>query len=1489
MDVNVGLSRLQSQAGAPVGTKGSNTRLAAKQRETLQAYDYLCRVDEAKKWIEECLGTDLGPTSTFEQSLRNGVVLALLVQKFQPDKLIKIFYSNELQFRHSDNINKFLDFIHGIGLPEIFHFELTDIYEGKNLPKVIYCIHALSYFLSMQDLAPPLIKSDENLSFTDEDVSIIVRRLRQSNVILPNFKALSADFMLRASPVSSRTPSPTRFPKHARFQTLNSSDSASIYSSPYTSPTLEFSKKDASARSDILKMHRRTKSATPSLEQFNEPYKQTLPSHSIEFEDSFFQPPSQKGHMQRSFLTTFSAPTRRREALFSTTSGLSQRSPVDEKIVNAIQACGRGVLVRLRLVDMLQSLVEQSSSVVLLQAVIRGYISRNTYRIRKKAYDELVNWVTSIQSISRAYLIRAQYRKVVLQEEATKSIQTLQSIIRGGFYRRKYHSLIERLDLFTPSFVLIQSSALGFLTRHAIVNMLDNLYNYIPLFNRMQSILRANMFRNEWSNFLDSVQSFPVSFHSICKGRLIRDSINRLNGSLLGELDNFIKLQNLSRGFMIRRAFKEKLEKLKASTSSFIALQAIVRGFLLRKNLESIYDSLQKSQLSVIKAQSLYRGFITRTKIDYCNDYLLKRLPDIVFMQSAVRAILLRDDVNYTEVQLDSFIPEIVLLQSLIRGYLSRNKFSRKLQNFHKNMENPIVAKSIFRGRQEGLAYRELATAKNPPVMTVKNFVHLLDDTNFDFEEEVLLEKMRKEIVQQVRDNEEIEVHINELDVKIALLVKNKISLDDVLKHHNKYKFGKQSTEYLKINTLSMKSLNNSSRKFLELYQCFFYVLQTNEMYLANYFQALKTEGTSSVKIRHAVYLVLQIFGHGSNRREEVLLLRFISQVIKLEAALVNSSQELLSDDCVWKLLFTGYRGDVREVKLWKTILGRIHKVLVADNHLDFEINPLTLFKSFNPEVASQTDSPKLTLSLAMQHPPTRNLYVSRLRELRKLCQSFLVALSKNIENIPYALCYTAAQLKNSLQRYFPAAHKEEIFGVIGKFVYWAYVAPVLVSPDNFKLVDGSITALQRKNLYTLSSILSEIFSIESCDSKQLGFFRPLSEFIEVSKQDTMLMLERLVDVVDPEVYFEFDAFEDLVNTKRPVIYMKRDDILGIYSSIAYVIDSIAPPDVNDPLRAVVNSLGPVSEQDNDFVQDETDVKLELNPKFCTIENPVAQERTLIVQTKRYILFIIRIQNGLNLLEILVKPVTDSDEAAWQNLLAEESEKNARNYDLFDDSIFSMSFAELKYTALSNIVEMEKLGFANRRNNYQDMVNSIALDIRNKSRRRMQRQRELDAGHQSLLNLREKRAFLDSQLKSYNEYIEQAMETLQSKKGKKKLIPFSKQYFHMRDLRKSGRVPRFGSFKYPALKLYDRGVLVSISHMPQKEKLYITISADEVGKFILEATSPTVKVSSPRCELHLDDLLSAQYNKVLTLDVLDGRLKLNTNMFLHLIFSKFYS
>ncbi|EPY52439.1 hypothetical protein SPOG_01763 [Schizosaccharomyces cryophilus OY26] len=1469
--------------------KTSTMRWKDKQRDSIQALNYLCRVTEAKNWIEKCLDTDLGPIFTFEQSLRNGVVLAKLVLRFQPYRRFRIFDSGELQFRHSDNINKFLDFINDINLPDIFHFELTDIYEGKNLPKVIYCIHALSFFLSMQHLAPPLERINEDLHFADDDIAQIVRRLQQSNATLPNFTALNSDFMLRASPTLSPTRSPSPSFKHSRARSQDLSDSGSAYSSPITSP-LKSKEETLPSPFSSIASHRRTKSSLPSLNS-------SLPNDSLisspklsGFEDPFLQPPltSTLRDSPTPFFTTFS-PTRRRDALFSFHSPYHSygRIPVPDNILNGLQACCRGVIARIKLVDVLQSLAEQSAHVETFQAMIRGYLSRSNYRINENAYEEMVMWTVSLQSTIRGHLVRVEYKEKVLKNESLRSVPKVQAIIRAGFYRKIHFAFLKSLQEKEYSFTLIQSSAQGYLIRHQIVNMLDNLYQYIPSFVQFQSILRGALFRARWQQLLKELDEFPSWFHAMCKGLFSRKKINLLKSSLESHSLSFTNLSALSRGCLLRSIINERLSQLEYCSPSLLSLQSLCRRIIFQRRYLTLLEKLHSREVSITTLQSFLRGFLARISVAKLNIHLVKHSRDILYMQSSVRAVLLRDDVNFIEIQLESFMDETITIQSIVRGYLARSNFLRKLQSFHQTMENPIIAKSVYRGRQEGLAYRELATARNPPVMTVKNFVHLLDDNNFDFEEDVCIEHMRKEIVKLVRENETIEEHINELDVKIALLVKNKISLDDVLRHHSKYKPGKQVTDYI-TNSRSMKTLNNSSRRYLDLLQCFFYVLQTNEIYITNYLHILMKCNPDFIQLRHITYLILQIFGHASNRREEVLFLRLMTSVLNMEVSQTETTTELLANDSVWKLLLMGLLGNIRDAKLWKSMLSRIHKILVYDEKMDFEINPIALLKQFDPNRKDLSENPKVALSIAMQHSPTRNLYVGRLRELRKLCQSFIIALSRNIESFPYSLCYVASQLKLSLEHNFPSAKKEWIFGIIGRFVFDNYIKPLLVSPDNYKLVENHINALQRKNLNCFSSILSEIFNVEPCESRKLGFLRPLSEFIEVSKKDIMIFLEHLTDVVDPETYFEFDGFEDIVSTKRPVIYMKRDDILTIYTQISRASDLIATDSPNDPLRAVINELESMSPKDYEFLETETDIKLELSPRFCTMEDPVAEERSLIVQTKRYIFFIIRVQNGSSLMDILVKPVTDEDEESWHELLITEAERNQK-FEEFDDALSSISFAELKYLALSNVLELENLGFASRSNNYQDIVNSIALDIRNKSKRRLQRQRELDFGRQSLVSLKEKRAFLDSQLKSYNEYIEQAMETLQSKKGKKKLIPFSKQYFHMRELRKSGRVPRFGSFKYTATKLYDRGILVSMSRMPHHDKLYITISADEIGKFTLEASSNAFNVTSPRCVLQLDDLLSAQYNKVLTIDVLDGRLKLNTNMFLHLIFSRFYS
>jgi len=177
--------------------------------------------------------------------------------------------------------------------------------------------------------------------------------------------------------------------------------------------------------------------------------------------------------------------------------------------------------------------------------------------------------------------------------------------------------------------------------------------------------------------------------------------------------------------------------------------------------------------------------------------------------------------------------------------------------------------------------------------------------------------------------------------------------------------------------------------------------------------------------------------------------------------------------------------------------------------------------------------------------------------------------------------------------------------------------------------------------------------------------------------------------------------------------------------------------------------------------------------------DPDAEDKALLVQTKRCVLYIIRVQEGKNLMEILVKQPVEKDEDKWQELLLEEMPNQkgrtpyAENlfYDLaeyalsLDELMCRMSYAEMKHMALQNILNLEKMGKITRQNGYQDLVNSIATDIRTKHRRRIQRQNELESTRHTLSQLEEKAEFLKEQLAQYEAVIDQNKKTMQTNKG----------------------------------------------------------------------------------------------------------------------------
>ena len=232
-----------------------------------------------------------------------------------------------------------------------------------------------------------------------------------------------------------------------------------------------------------------------------------------------------------------------------------------------------------------------------------------------------------------------------------------------------------------------------------------------------------------------------------------------------------------------------------------------------------------------------------------------------------------------------------------------------------------------------------------------------------------------------------------------------------------------------------------------------------------------------------------------------------------------------------------------------------------------------------------------------------------------------------------------------------------------------------------------------------------------------------------------------------------------------------------------------------------------------------------------------------------------------------------------------------------------MTFREVKAHAIYFLLELEKQGRITRMDGYQGILNAIAGDVRSKNRRRVQRLHEKESLEESLKHLAERKKYFEEQIKQYHDYVETAMNTMQRGKGsdcallphltsltgicmysKRRLLPFTQQYFHMRELQKAGKMPQFGSFKYSAQRFYDKGILLSIENYSprQFDKLDIVISSNAVGVFTIEVFNHALGITNRMAtqDIKMEELLQAQFEDRASLSLFNGLAKFNLNLLL---------
>jgi len=1269
-----------------------------KQRQFLQAYEYLCHIGEAKEWIEDVLQRQIPPIVQLEEALRDGVTLAEIVDALYPERRIRIFRHPKLQYRHSDNIAAFFRFLAEVELPDLFRFELIDLYEKKNIPKVIYCIHALSWLLFRKGIVDFRIGNlVGQLEFEHHELEEMQKGLDRAGVSMPSFGNMGADFGVEPTP----EPEPVESEEDRIQRELGENELA------------------------IIDLQAQIRGAAVRM-RLGDTMQQLWDS-----EDMIIELQSRiRGDFSRQIA--------------------EYRLNMRRFAVN-LQSGVRGFLVRQRQANRESFWKSREGDVLKLQNLIRAKRARDEVRMTRSQLKRGEQEVVELQAAIRGFLSR---RSVEEQKRETKTsagpVKELQAAIRGMLLRKLVADDHEDLGREENSITVIQAFSRALLTRNQVSRQREALQAASPIWRALQAVAR---------------------------GQLLRNSIQASKQELRLHNPQFATLQAFIRAAAVRQEVEATLSALQQEEPSVLETQSLIRGMLLRRRLGADYEALAAQTPMITKLQALARGKLERQRTGALLDELESHSAEIIQLQALSRAVLLRNDIGMILGELDAEEESIIAIQAAAKACLVRAKFAEKQRFFKENMEKIVKIQSFVRGRLQGEAYKSLTTGKNPPVNTVKNFVHLLNDSDFDFNEEIEFERMRKTVVQQVRQNEMAEQYIDQLDIKIALLVKNKITLDEVVRHQKN--FGGHSgnllvnTSMVSGNQFDLKALNKNSRKKLESYQQLFFTLQTQSQYLARLFKRIREQGTAERDCKRIETLMMGLFGYAQKRREEYYLLKLIARSAKEEVDGSKSITEYLRGNFFWSKLLGNYTRSPRDRKYLRELLGpMIHTNIIEDPALDLESDPMQIYRSAinNEELRTGRPSQRpldIPREVAIKDPETRDMFIDHLRDLREISDQFLLALEALLHRMPYGVRFICQQIFEALCQHFPREPQQNLLQIAGNWLWKFYLQPAMTAPESMGVIEKQLTPLQKRNLGEVAKVLSQVALGRLFGGENI-YLQPLNAYIGDAIERISIIFSNIISVPDAESTFDIDEFNDLYSRTKPTLYIKMADIFSIHNMIAADMPFICP-NRDDMLREIVQELGSAKNNETEMLGvTSTEIQMTLHPKLHDIEDPEAEVKALFMETKRCVLYIIRVQSGPNLMDILVRPISREDDMKWHALLREEFAEGSKTRGAYSDAntlvdIKSMSYKELKRTALENIMRLEQFGRISRHNFYQDILNAIALDIRTKSRRRVQRQRELEGVRLTLANLNEKAEWLESQRKSYDNYIEQAMMTLQKK------------------------------------------------------------------------------------------------------------------------------
>ncbi|RAO64224.1 uncharacterized protein BHQ10_000236 [Talaromyces amestolkiae] len=686
------------------------------------------------------------------------------------------------------------------------------------------------------------------------------------------------------------------------------------------------------------------------------------------------------------------------------------------------------------------------------------------------------------------------------------------------------------------------------------------------------------------------------------------------------------------------------------------------------------------------------------------------------------------------------------------------------------------------------------------------------------------LRELKAKISSQSKKNFVLEKDVRYLDSRIALLIQNRMALEE------QNEISSRLEESLESSQEGHFPNDEKTQKYGNL----LFLLQSEPKHIAHLCRLVSMSEIDSL----LQTVMFTIYGNQYESREEHLLLTMFQSVLTYQFDNTPEYSSLLRQNTPVSRMMTTYTRRGPGQSYLKQVLAQRINALIELQDVDLEINPLKVYESMVQKIEESSGqlpdylAKSVTAEVAAENEQVKAIIEPRLKMLTDIANTFLTTIIDGLEDAPYGIRWICKQIRSLSRRKYPDAQDQTICTLIGGFFFLRFINPAIVTPRSYMLIESVPSDKPRRTLTLIAKMLQNLANKPSYAKEP--YMAALQPFIHQNKERVNKFMLDLCEVQDFYESLEMDNYVAL--TKRDLeLQITLNEVYATHALLERHSTALAASDQHSHLHTILQELGPAPSQlprkDNRTINLPLFSKWETSVDDLTAALDITQEEIYFMEAKSTFVQILRsLPPNSSVLRRPLRLDRIAEAAATLKNDAVMVRKGIRTMEL-----------------LSQLQEMGVIDRSDEFGLLRDEVEQELVHLGSLKEKVAEEAKQLDGVFRTI---RDHNAYLVGQLETYKSYLHNVRSQSEGKS------------------RKQQKNQELGPYKFTHQQLEKEGVIRK-SNVPENRRanIFFMFRSPLPGTFVISLHYKGRARGLLELDLKLDDLLEMQKDAQEDLDL----------------------